>query len=118
MTPEEIKRYLPNASQSTIRVNTPRIHPAEPERPAKCTLERPVSGEETCAFRFEIEFTVYSRRPLDWDNWRVKELQDALINAGILDSDDWSRLQGRVKSCKVHTKEEERTEIKIGLVIL
>lgn len=115
MTPEQIKKYLPNASPDFIRVNPQGIHPAEPERAAKLPLERPVSREEEGHIRLEICFTVYSRRPLDWDNWRTKELQDGLILAGILPSDDWSTLQGRVISKKVHSKEEERTEVRLTL---
>jgi len=51
--------------------------------------------------------------PCDWDGYSIKELQDILIKAGILDGDEWYRLHGTVVSRKVHTKEEERTEVMI-----
>ena len=36
-----------------------------------------------------------------------------LVKAGCLDGDEWNVLQGEVISEKVHTPEEERTEILI-----
>lgn len=71
----------------------------------------PISTKPT--IRKRIKFTVYSIRPCDWDGFHVKELQDLLVHAGIMDSDDWSSLQGEVISEKVHSKEEERTLIEI-----
>lgn len=63
--------------------------------------------------RAGIRFRVFSTRPCDWDNYSVKEIQDGLLKAGLLDSDDWDQLQGSVISEKVHSKEEERTVIEI-----
>jgi Holliday junction resolvase RusA-like endonuclease len=52
-------------------------------------------------------------RPLDWDNYRLKDLQDCLVHAGLLAGDEWNILEGSVVSCKAHTKAEEKTEIEI-----
>jgi hypothetical protein len=70
---------------------------------------------EACG-RFEITFHVFAMRPLDWDNCHIKELQDGLIKAGILPSDGYRALFGRVVSEKVYSEAEERTEVIISLV--
>lgn len=80
-------------------------------REGKGSAGPPVSPEPKG--RSRILFTVYSVRPCDWDGYHVKELQDLLIKAGILDGDEWNLLQGEVISEKVYSKEEERTEITI-----
>lgn len=86
----------------------PTVH-AEPVKgkPLDCQ----VSGEAAGRARVKIRFSFYSRRPCDWDAYSVKELQDLLVHAGILDSDQWDSLQGEIISEKVQQKEEERTEI-------
>lgn len=63
--------------------------------------------------RRSITFRVYAVRPADWDGYSIKELQDCLRHAGVLDDDAWDRLYGTVISEKVCTKDEERTEIEI-----
>lgn len=77
------------------------------------SLEHPVQGEAKGSRRFKILFTVYARRPLDWDNYRFKELQDMLVHAGLIPDDKWNILNGCIESYKVHRKEEERTEVRI-----
>lgn len=52
-------------------------------------------------------------RPCDWDGYSIKELQDCLVHAGLLDGDEWFCLEGSVVSEKAHSREEERTEIEI-----
>lgn len=75
------------------------------------SLVRLASREEPSRHRVEIHFRIYAVRPADWDGYHIKELQDVLGHAGVLDGDSWDVLCGRVTSEKVHTKAEERTEI-------
>lgn len=65
------------------------------------------------ARRCRITFRIYAVRPLDWDNYSVKQIQDCLVHAGILDDDKWDILEGGIVSEKAYSKEEERTEITI-----
>ena len=60
-----------------------------------------------------IWFRVFSTRPADWDGYHIKELQDCLVHAGLLDGDGWDQLHGQVTSHKVHTKAEEQTIIEV-----
>ncbi len=80
-------------------------------------MDRVVSGEAPggwrpgdCAY---IEFHVYALQPPDWDNAFLKPVQDLLIEIGLLASDKWDQLQGRVIPHQVKKKNQERTEIKI-----
>ncbi len=63
--------------------------------------------------RRHITFRVFSRRPADYDGYSIKELQDCLVHAGLLDGDGWNQLRGQVISEKVHSKEEEMTIVEI-----
>lgn len=116
---------FPNASESFKRLN-PDLYPADgagvcsavEERDEREALDIPVSGEaEGCMVsegRASIKFTIYTYpRPLDWDNYHIKGLQDVLIAAGILPDDSWDILEGSVESRKADSKEQERTEIEI-----
>ena len=76
-------------------------------------LEAPVQREAPGGERFEIVFTIHAFQPCDWDNYHVKELQDMAVAAGIIPSDSWDTLSGRVVCKKAETKEQERTEITI-----
>ena len=121
MTLEEIKRLFPNASASTIAanlgLNRPRLHPVQPQPDERLPLVGTAQGEETrwhdAAERFEIVFTIHSRRPCDWDGWDIKAVQDFLVTAGIIPGDGWKTLSGRVCSRKVATEGEEKTVIEI-----
>ena len=113
MTKDELLKRFPRASRAFVEANAAGIPAAEPERPARKTLEHPAPGEATSRPRFAIRFDCFSRRPLDWDNWRLKDLQDMLIVAGILDDDSHELIEGGVCSHKVHAEAEERTEITI-----
>lgn len=92
-----------------------RVCPAQPERieglPLDSAGQREGQGR-TCA---KIRFVVYAVRPLDWDNYRFKDLQDCIVKAGILDDDKWDLLEGSVVSQKVHKEEEEKTVVEIEL---
>lgn len=63
--------------------------------------------------RRRIVFRVFSQRPADWDGYSIKEIQDCLRHAGLLDDDSWHLLSGEVISEKAHSKEEEMTAIEI-----
>lgn len=115
-THEQLAEY--QARRARIRSSEPK--PVEGNtlvgtvpRKAKSRNRAPVSPEPKS--RQRIKFTVYAVRPCDWDGYHIKELQDMLIHAGILDSDDWASLRGEVISEKVYSKEEEMTVIEILL---
>lgn len=63
--------------------------------------------------RFRITYRIWAVRPLDFDNYTIKELQDWLCAIGLLPTDKWDTLEGLVISQKAHTKAEERTEVTI-----
>ncbi len=123
MNTDLLLKLYPNASQSTIKANeqfearNPRLRADNPQPAQRLPLVSPAPGEETrwygAAERFEITFRIYSQRPCDWDGYSIKEIQDMLVHAGLLSSDKWSALCGRVESCKARSQEEERTEIEI-----
>jgi hypothetical protein len=126
MTRDELLKRFPNASPAFLRANSddapqrllagqvtkPQpgpalVRPAQRKGPRK---ERSGAGGH-----YRIKFTVYAVRPRDWDNLSasVKQLQDAIVEAGWLPDDDWKTLEGTVVSAKAATEEEERTEVTI-----
>ena len=119
MNPHKLGRLFPHASKSFIKRNSDSdtgIRATKPEFSPGLPLVDSGKGEAQGRACFEVCFNVYAVRPLDWDNYRFKDLQDCLVEAGILSGDDWRILQGRVISHKAHSKEEERTEVTIGSV--
>ena len=94
-----------------------RLRAAEPERAAGKALGGSDAGEtpdgQVPRGRLAIRFDVWSVRPLDWDNYFLKPMQDCCVHAGLLPDDDWQSLEGHVASHKAHSREEERTEITI-----
>lgn len=102
-----------------VKINGEWFHPSrlegvrtsKPERDPGLPLEQAAQGESPSGKSFTVCFTVYSRRPCDWDNYRLKELQDCLVHAGLLPGDAWDQLQGQVITRKARTKAEERTEV-------
>lgn len=117
MTRNEIVRRFPNATESFIKANLDPddsgICPNKQQSIKRSPLERTAEGEGPSPSRFEIRFTIYSVRPLDWDNYHVKECQDAIVRSGMLHGDHWSILRGSVNPQKAHSTEEERTVIEI-----
>ena len=114
MTREQIKSRFPNASESFIRKNCAGgLRAGDAESTQGNALVRCSSREDKGCACVAIRFVVYSRRPADWDGYSIKECQDMLVHAGILDVDSWDALSGAVVSRKVHSEKEERTEIEI-----
>jgi hypothetical protein len=101
-------------SRGDNRDNPARVRPDQPKQAQGETLERAVSGEATRPPRFEICFHVYAVQPCDWDNYHIKELQDLVVKIGLVSSDGWQTLRGRIISDKAASKEEERTVITIN----
>lgn len=125
LSQDELVKRFPNISKATLRRNAVQADTEDrAARPStsykKCPegkpLVSPASGEEAgwagyCK-RFGIRFVVYAVRPADWDGWHVKELQDVLIEAGLIPDDSWKVIEeGSVATRKVHKAAEERTEI-------
>lgn len=116
---ENLRARFPHASKSFLKANAgpERLRAAKPERPEGVPLERVASGAgkggEGAVDRTRITLRIFSCRPLDWDNYCIKQIQDCLLHAGLLDSDGWNRLEGHVISEKVHSQAEERAEITI-----
>lgn len=127
MTINEAKRRFPNCSAAFLKANcvdagAARIPAAHPKPVEGIALERASNGEAKsgpCVKRRAfIRYFVFSKRPADYDNYHIKELQDCLVRAGILDGDEWDVLQGQVVSQKAYTEEQVRTEIQITFYAL
>lgn len=126
VNPDDIRKLFPNASAACIARNASgpddsriRPHDSQPTQGNALVSAAPRKSKSrkgavlgTARRRF-ITFRIFARRPADWDNYDVKEIQDCLRHAGLLDGDDWHLLQGTVISEKAYSKEEERTEVTI-----
>lgn len=115
MNPNKFKRLFPNASRSVTNLNVSLdgIRSTKQELTKGMPLEHTIQREEESRLRCKIIFTIYSTRPLDFDNYWTKCSQDCLREAGIIHDDAWDVLEGTIRSRKAHSKEEERTEIQI-----
>lgn len=102
-----------NGQWSKRKADSPRLPASQPEPAKGKPLVRRIPREETSGPRFEIVFTIYARRPCDFDGYHIKPIIDMAVHAGILPGDAWHQLEGSVRSAKVSTTEEERTEITI-----
>ncbi len=117
-----IQRKLP-LSAACLKRNQTRDTPlrTDDQKPVEGNaLVRPLSrkskgckGVVLGAERRHITFRVFSRRPADYDGYSIKELQDCLVHAGLLDGDEPHLLYGTVFSEKVHSEEEEMTIVEI-----
>lgn len=121
MNENKLRRLFPNASLEFIKSNSgPEdngVCASKQEQPKRKSLERVTQGEVPSVSRYAIHFRIYSQRPLDWDNYWTKCIQDILVQIGAIHDDAWNVLQGSVKSEKAHSKEEERTEIIIEQLV-
>lgn len=122
---EKLARKFP-ISEATRRRNQvgPVGPPAANPKPVEgMPLERVHKGKEKGGVgnvgsggsgSYQIRIRVFSRRPADWDGYHVKEIIDGCVKAGFMVDDDWKHCPtGSITSCKVHSKEEERTEVEI-----
>lgn len=120
---EFLKAKFPNASASFLRANSAGDSPLHPHNPQPTQRDALVGvaprkgkgckGAVLGIARRHILFRVFSTRPADYDGYDVKELQDCLRHAGLLDDDAWDCLYGTVISEKVYSKDQERTEIEL-----
>lgn len=87
------------------------------EQLARKPLDKVAKGEakggDGYLQRYSITFRIFATKPCDWDNWHIKEIQDLVVQSGILPDDNYRILEGRVISVKVGTKAEEKTVIEI-----
>lgn len=121
MTRNEILRRFPNAVESFIKANLDPddsgIRPPKQKSDTGNPLVRPIQRKKKSRIstegRLKIVYRIYSVRPPDYDNAWTKCLTDCLVEAGILEGDDWWRLCGETISEKAYSKEEERVEIEI-----
>lgn len=118
-TSEWFENYKRKQSEKLRGVpdNAAGLHPVPAKRPQGRSLVSALPGEVESGFRpprrAKILFRVFACRPADWDGYHIKELQDLLVHAGILDGDKWDLLEGQIISEKVRSEAEERTEIEI-----
>ena len=117
MTAEELRKHFPNAPESFIQANASGL-PAGDAKPVEGrTLVSPQKGDASrrnCPTqRALLRLRIFAVRPADADGWDCKQAIDLLVHAGILAGDAWHQLEIAVRSEKVHTAAEERTEILI-----
>lgn len=116
MNEKQFKDMLNNGSKTFREKNSPeasRIHSSISQCDKRQALVIPTQGKGKSEERFEIVFEIYSTRPCDWDNYSTKELQDCIVEEGILPDDNWKILQGRVIPKKALTKKDEATIVYI-----
>lgn len=125
MKSDELKKRYPNASISFIRRNSDDHNASLPTEAGSKrrneTLDEGPQRKRASAkgvksgARYHIRFTVYSIYPRDWDNLAasVKQLQDAVVEAGWLPDDNWKVLTGEAIPAKAKTRAEQRTVIEI-----
>lgn len=104
----------PNVWERPNRADVAAVRSDESKRPQGKPLVSVLPREEASGHCFKIVFDVYAVRAGDWDNYSIKELQDMVVNAGILFDDDWTILEsGTIRVHKVKKKNEQKTVITI-----
>ncbi len=78
-------------------------------------LDSTDEGEATGLQRVVIRFTLFRARPLDPDNAAAscKDLLDGCRHAGLLQGDEWWRIEFTTRQKKVRSYAEEKTLIEI-----
>lgn len=112
MDEKQFKDMLNNGSKAFRDKNSSeasRLCSTLKECDTRKALVIPSQGKGKSEDRFEIVFEIYSARPCDWDNYSTKELQDCIVEEGILPDDNWKILQGKVITKKALTKKDEQT---------
>lgn len=114
MTPDEIKRLFPNASESTIAANT--VGAQEQSALAKPTAgDEPVAAAQAQArdtARYVVRVISHRARLLDEDNLCPKYHVDSCRYAGLLPSDAPGQTEIRTSQVQV-SKRDEMTIIEI-----
>lgn len=117
LTREQLDAILRKPAYAKVNPDLAGIPASQPQRAEGSALDRRVQRKKKSDAgpqkRFAITFICYSVQPLDYDNWSIKQLQDCIVEIGMLDDDNWRVLEGRVISRKAHRPEEERTEVHI-----
>lgn len=119
-TQRKLRRIFKQGSESFFKRNrddNSSVHTTKQEciegMPLERALPRKKKSCHSTEGRVKITYTIYSVRPLDYDNYWTKCLTDCLVGAKFLLGDAWWLLRGETISEKAHSKEEERIEIKI-----
>ena len=117
MTSDEIKKYFPNASGSTLRANLPsRIAlPDAEQREREEALARGDEGEAQGTGLLHCRFTLRRRSLLDVDAKyaSVKDLLDCLWRAKIIRGDREGQITLEVNQEKVQKGEQEKTVVEV-----
>jgi Holliday junction resolvase RusA-like endonuclease len=117
MTPNELKRRFPNASDSFIKRNLSPVRGlqnTEPQRSAKVALGVEGEAKQAGPSRRQVSITSVRKRLIDPDNLFVKPLIDALRYEGVIADDSAAHIVLVVKQEKVNHKHDERTVIEIS----
>lgn len=114
MKENELRRLFPNASRSTLEVNSALSH-ASFKRNEKAALGGPIPGKEKSVGRIVVRFTGYRVRPLDPDGFAgsIKDLLDGIRHAHLLPSDDFWTIRLEAEQVQVASFAEEKTEVEI-----
>lgn len=128
VSPHQLKRLFPNASQATLAANAqdhgsgvpeleagaalPHAKPQPHQAPA---LVRAVPGEAEGIRRIIVRFTLRRVKLLDPDNAAasVKDCLDGCRHAGLLPDDQWHQIKLEVEQEKVLNYKSERTVLEI-----
>ncbi len=88
---------------------------SESQRDEAPALDGADAGEATGLRRTRICFTLFRARPLDPDNAAAscKDLLDGCRHAGLLQGDEWWRIEFTTRQKKVRRYAEEKTLIEI-----
>lgn len=126
MTENELRKYFPGASASTLRRNKAHDQEksSEPEHFVQDESVGAICGKEGDAGsasgsnseskgRVSVTITCYFTRPLDPDNVACKHLIDGLRHAGLLVDDRPQDIDLRIRQAKVDKRSEEKTEVTI-----
>ena len=117
MTPDEIKKYFPNASASTLRANLPACAalPDAEQRQRPEALARGDEGEAPRPGLRHCRFTLVRKQLLDVDAKyaSVKDLLDCLATAGVIRGDKEGEITLEVVQRKIDKGEPEQTAVEI-----
>lgn len=116
MTENEIRRWFPSASASTIKRNQAGVEvPHTEQRQCQTTLGSDNARKAQGTRCVPVSFTLYRVRLLDVEAKysSVKDLLDCLVHSGFVAGDKEGQVDLQVSQVKVKTRAEERTEITI-----